>query len=130
MFPPQQGVCVSSISRSKGFRAIRIAGLFAILFFVSATLHATPIADNDVSSLQGANHRSALVALSKGKAILRSAVSKVQPLAAVATQQPSSGCLFDSNCAYSMHISEPQALALFGTGLLSVASVIRRRLTR
>jgi hypothetical protein len=61
--------------------------------------------------------------------VLRSAASTVQPFATV-TQQPPSGCLFASNCSNPVHIPEPEALALLGTGLLVVASTIRRRLAR
>jgi hypothetical protein len=126
------GVCVSSISRGKGLRTIRAVGLFLVLFFVSGILHATPILDHDTAQFQGAaKHRPGFLVLAKGKAVLRLATANsVQPLTAASAQQPSSGCLIASNCANPVHIPEPEALALFGTGLLSLAGMIRRRLVR
>jgi hypothetical protein len=107
-----------------------VVGLFLVLFFVSGILHATPIPNQSTARLQNAKYRSGFLVLSKGKPVLRSAVSTVQPLATTAAQQPSSGCLFASNCANPVHITEPQALAVVGAGLLSLAGVIRRRLAR
>jgi hypothetical protein len=132
MFPLYH-VCVSSISRSKRISAERVLGLLLTLFLLPAALHATPIGGHDSIQLQSAKHRPAFLTLSsKGKSVLHlAAVNSVQPLSsATPSRSPSSGCLFAGDCANPIHIPEPQALALFGTGILSFAAFMRHRLTR
>jgi hypothetical protein len=124
------GVCVSSISRGKGLRTIRVVGLSLGLLFLSGILHATPILTPGDSQLQNAKHRPGLLMLDKGKAVLRSAAANsVQSFTAAPGQQPSSGCFFAGNCANPVHLPESSALAVIGMGLLSIACLLRRRIT-
>lgn len=39
-------------------------------------------------------------------------------------------CIFSSDCYTTVEVPEPQSLALVGSGLLSMAGLIRRRLLR
>jgi hypothetical protein len=128
---PLQGVCVSSISRRKVSRIARMLGLLLAVFLVSGTLQATPISDHDTVQFQNAKHRPAFLALSsRGKAAVRLAsMNSVQRLSPATIPLPSSsGCLFAGECANPVHIPESGALAVLGTGLLSIAGLLRRRL--
>jgi len=46
------------------------------------------------------------------------------------TEPSSDTCGFSSNCYSKMKVPEPQSLVLVGSGLLSMAGLIRRRLIR
>jgi hypothetical protein len=40
------------------------------------------------------------------------------------------GCVFSGSCSSEVEVAEPQSLLLMGTGLLSMAGLIRRKLLR
>jgi hypothetical protein len=49
----------------------------------------------------------------------------------IAPAEPSpDDCVFSSNCSSTIKVIEPQSLVLVGSGLLSMAGLIRRRLLR
>lgn len=49
----------------------------------------------------------------------------------IGSAEPSSDeCVFSSNCSTTIKVPEPQSLVLVGSGLLSLAGLIRRRLLR
>ncbi|HKH99181.1 MAG TPA: PEP-CTERM sorting domain-containing protein [Candidatus Sulfotelmatobacter sp.] len=48
----------------------------------------------------------------------------------VSSDPASDNCGFSSNCYTKMKVPEPQSLVLVGSGLLSMAGLIRRRLIR
>jgi len=52
------------------------------------------------------------------------------PRIEVSAQTVNQGCVFISDCFKRVPVPEPTSLMLFGSGLLSVAGLIRRRLLR
>jgi hypothetical protein len=52
-------------------------------------------------------------------------------ISSVASAQPASDtCVFSSNCSSTVKVPEPQSLMLLGSGLLSMAGLIRKKLIR
>jgi hypothetical protein len=102
---------------------MRVAGTNApnvmlALVLLSGVVHATPIVANP-STVKTAT---GLVAIEVGlEPNLNGGVS-MKP-----TPTP---CSLSGGCSSPVEVPEPQALVLVGTGALSMAGVIRRRLTR
>jgi len=106
----------------------------AVLLF-SGILHATPITSIGKSELRDAQQLA-------GQGIApATTIAAVEPLAADAAQsavlkaeasvQPAAAtCLFSSDCYTAVQVPEPQSLVLVGSGLLSMAGLIRRRMLR
>jgi hypothetical protein len=107
-------------------KAVR-ASLTLLIF--SAVFHATPIKENRFRRL-GLETRKPGVALTgaDGALELTDAFVASNPKSKVSSNPGTAACLLASNCSNPVGVSEPQLLLLFGTGLLSVATMIRRRL--
>jgi len=107
-------------------KAVRVS--LTLLIF-SAGLHATSIRENRFRLL-GLETRKPSVALTGANGGLELADAFVAPNRRrdVLSNPSSASCLLASNCSNPVWFSEPQSLLLFGTGLLSVAALIRRRL--
>lgn len=105
------------------------------LLLLGGIAHATPIEGlydkplGDVSTLtRPANVQNP----AKAATTLSSAatVSSSEMNLDVSYDRGSDGCAFSSNCYTSIKVPEPQSLVLVGSGLLSMAELIRRRLIR
>ena len=106
------------------------------LWILMAAAHATPIpalSESDHSSLavqdRSTSQGSIKMAASSvsGKTVLLAQGNL--PIEAAADRSGES-CAFSSDCYARMKVPEPQSLFLVGSGLLSMAGLIRRRLIR
>jgi hypothetical protein len=131
----KQGIRVSSLTRGKPLLTIGSAAMFLAVFLLGGTLHATPIMDGSGWHVRNSKQPSSYAVLSqRGRATpqLAMAVNSAPGADSQRSQQSSasSGCILASNCTNPVHIPEPEALAVFGTGLLFLAGMLRRRLAR
>jgi hypothetical protein len=130
----KQGVGVSSLIR-KRILAVRLARLFLTVFFLSGILHATRIMEKGGLGVHNSKQSASYGAppeRGNNTLLVATAVNSAARLEAEKTRQPSpsSGCFLASNCTNPVHIPEPEALAVLGTVLLSLASLLRRRVMR
>jgi hypothetical protein len=127
----------SAISISTGIRSVKPAARAAFQVFIpvlllGGLLHATPIMNTGAGELQDAKrfavHKSAQPATKAP-----SSADEGQRLTLNDTASSDSyagGCVFNNSCYSTIKVPEPQSLVLVGTGLLSLAGLIRRRLVR
>jgi hypothetical protein len=106
-------------------KAVRVS--LTLLIF-SAVLHATSIKDNRLQRLV-LETRKPSVALTGENGALTSADAFLapNPRSDFSSNPGTPSCLLASNCPSPVEVPEPQSLLLFGTALLSVASMIRHR---
>jgi|HubBroStandDraft_4_1064222.scaffolds.fasta_scaffold47086_3 hypothetical protein len=121
----------NGLYRFLGKGAARLSLTFLLL---SGIIYATPITSAAESQLQkGKQPASRGFALEITKAI--------EPVTAEATPAPLldtgtyaqaslAACNFSRDCSSTVEVPEPQSLIMVGTGLLSMAGLIRRRLLR
>jgi hypothetical protein len=126
----------SAISISTGIRSVKPAARAAFQVFIpvlllGGLLRATPITSAGSGQLQDAKqfavHKSAQPATKAQSAADES------PLLTVNTASSDSyagGCVFNNSCYSTIKVPEPQSLVLVGSGLLSIAGLIRRRFVR
>ena len=117
--------------RFLGKGAVRLS--LAVLL-LSGIIHATPITSVGESQLQnGKQPASRGFALEITKAI-EPVTAEVAPAPLLDTgtyaQASLAACNFSRDCSSTVEVPEPQSLIMVGTGLLSMAGLIRRRLVR
>ena len=105
--------------------------LLAALLLLGGIVYATPISSVGRAKLQNSEQIANLQSNQPGTA-LGSASSPVpsglKPDTTV--YSPKDGSFFANNRYPTVNVPEPQSLVLVGTGLLSIAGFIRRRLSR
>lgn len=112
---------------------LRVELSLAVLL-MSGILHATPITSVGENQLQDSKHLSRGIAPTTANAafqpVAADAALTPRPNAETSAQAATSVCIFSSDCYTTVEVPEPQSLVLVGSGLLSMAGLIRRRLLR
>jgi hypothetical protein len=124
---------VSIAAGTRSFPAKGAAGLFLAVLLLSGILHATPITSVGESQLENSKQpsgRGVAPAATPGPVEPVAAAALVQRSNLEASVQPATACILSSDCATTVQVPEPQSLVLVGSGLLSMAGLIRRRLLR
>jgi hypothetical protein len=114
---------------------------FSALLLLSGVAYATPITDLGSNDLQDA--LGDVLPLARPLDSRLSTSSNLSPATrnpgsapyrsmsfAPSSQSSSDACVFSSNCSSTIKVPEPQSLVLVGSGLLSMAGLVRRRLLR
>jgi len=98
-------------------------------------LHATPITSYEVWRSQNSKPLASYGSVSAEKKapsdlMVVNPAREPQLETATALQPANSGCTFAGDCSDPVKVPEPQSLVMVGTGLLTMAGLIRRRLLR
>jgi hypothetical protein len=108
----------------------KVVGSLGALMVLVSFAHATPIVDLNATDI----HVSTMVASPLHTAAPAAASSarnnNFYTLGMATWPASSSTCTLSGDCRATTKIPEPQSLMLVGSGLLSTAGFIRRRLTR
>lgn len=111
----------------------RGVGWLGALALLGSLAHATPIVDLGSNNLHisaipvvaSTVHKEAQAATSRGNDSSHSYAF------GLSTWPGSAGtCTLATNCGATLQVAEPQSLLLVGSGLLSIAGLLRRRLAR
>jgi len=108
------------------------AGMALAVFLFSGILQATPITNVSEGQLLSSSRQLAPAASfsTAAKAPARAAVSAARQNTVRAMRTALITNTFGTDSYEKIHVSEPQSLVMVGTGLLSMAGLIRRRLLR
>ena len=125
-------------SFSRHFRILRgawgCARLLLTVGLLGGAVYATPIVTFNDADLDGSKYLTGTnsVQLSKSatSAIVKSTAVSTQHWEDANSTALPDGCLFTAGCGTTLKVPEPQSLVLVGSGLLSMAELIRRRLIR
>src|SRR5579863_10174931 len=105
--------------------------LLAALLLLGGMVYATPISSVGRAKLQDSGQVSNVRSNQSGTALgaaSSAAATGLNPDTSV--YSPRDGSFFANNRYTTVNVPEPQSLVLVGTGLLSIAGLIRRRLLR
>ena len=121
--------------RVLGARAWRCASLLLMVGLLGGEVYATPIVTFNDADLEGSKYLTGVNSLQLSRAatsaIVKSTAVSVQRWEDASSTAPlPDGCLFTAGCNTMLKVPEPQSLVLVGSGLLSMAELIRRRLIR
>jgi hypothetical protein len=127
-----------SVAVANGWQRLLRRGAARIpmaLLLLSGILHATPITGVGESQLHDSKQlANRAVPLDATKAALQPLVAEPtlasHPDSATFVQPASAVCILASDCSAPVQVPEPQSLVLVGSGLLSMAGVLRRRFLR
>jgi hypothetical protein len=105
--------------------------LLAALLLLGGMVYATPISSVGRAKLQD-SEQVANLRTNRSGTVLGSATSAVPngPNPDTSVYSPRDGSFFANNRYTTVNVPEPQSLVLVGTGLLSIAGLVRRRLSR
>jgi hypothetical protein len=121
------------------FRAVRLlawqcARLLLTFSVLGAAAYATPIVSLNDMGTQGsktAAKTSALQSSAPASPVLaKSTAFSLGHFEEASSASVPDGCVFSGGCSSTLKVPEPQSLVLVGSGLLSMAELIRRRLIR
>ena len=108
---------------------------FSVVLLLGGMAYATPIADLGSNDSPGAlpSVRPVDSQLStRGELSFATGDAAPAPRLSLSFTAPaeasSDDCVFSSNCSSTIKVAEPQSLVLVGSGLLSMAGLIRRKL--
>jgi len=105
--------------------------VLAALLLLGGILYATPISSVGRAKLQDSEQVASLRTNQSGAALGSSSSAVPTGLNPdTSVYSPRDGSFFANNRYTTVNVPEPQSLVLVGTGLLSIAGLIRRRLLR
>ena len=105
--------------------------LLAALLLLGGIVYATPISSVRGAKLQDSEQVANLRTNQSGTALgSASSASATDLNPDTSVYSPGDGSFFANNRYTTVNVPEPQSLVLVGTGLLSIAGLIRRRLLR
>lgn len=117
-----------------------MVGVFSAFLLLGGIAYATPIIDLGSNDSRSNDSRDALPSVRpmgsqlSSKSNFSFADTRSAPhlsMSSIASGQPASDtCVFSSNCSSTVKVPEPQSLMLFGSGLLSMAGLIRKKMIR
>jgi hypothetical protein len=117
----------------RALQVVRWIQLPLTVLLVAAPIYATPILSFDSSA--GLDNSSPVLSTTAPRKTVTASSSAAagipsRPVDEASTEPPPDGCVFSGACYSMVKVPEPQSLVMVGSGLLSMAELIRRRIIR